>query len=305
MTGPARAVQCDDPQPGCARHGSWLHRGGTTIAPLQPLLETLRFLRGDQGCPWDRAQSLADFCRYLIDEAYELQDAIRDGDEQSSAEELGDVLFLVLSCSLILQEQGGPDVAQIATKTREKIIRRHPHVFGDLQARDAAEGERHWRDIKEAEARSQGKAPPKLLDGIPRTLPPLRRALTLQRRVASVGFEWETAEQVHRKILEETQELQEVLHGGDPRRIEDEVGDMLFSVVNLGRFLGVDPEAALRSTVDKFARRFAYVEESLQRRQRSLEAASLAEMDALWEEAKAREKRDEAGETWEEPRGSA
>jgi MazG family protein len=253
------------------------------------LLETLRFLRGDQGCPWDRQQSLVDLCRYLIDEAYELQEAVGDGDDPGSAEELGDVLFLVLSCTLILQEKGGPDVVQIAHDTREKIIRRHPHVFGDRRARDAAEGERHWRDIKEAEARARGEAAPKLLDGIPRNLPPLRRALTLQRRVASVGFEWETAEQVHRKIVEEAQELQDVLQAGDQKRIEDELGDLLFSVVNLGRFLGVDPETALRSTVDKFARRFAHVEESLRQRQRSLEAASLAEMDALWEEAKSQE----------------
>jgi MazG family protein len=272
---------------------------------MQALLETLRFLRSDQGCPWDREQSLADLCRYLIDEAYEFQDAVREGDDADSAEELGDVLFLILSCSLILQERGGPDVAQIASGTREKIIRRHPHVFGDRQARDAEEGERHWREIKATEARSRGDAAPKLLDGLPRSLPPLRRALTLQRRVASVGFEWETAEQVHRKLIEETEELQDVLQGGDPHRIEDELGDMLFSVVNLARFLGVDPERALRSTVDKFARRFAHVEERLRQRQRSLEAASLEEMDALWEEAKAQEDHDGRKRTREAPEETA
>lgn len=265
------------------------HREVATITPLQQLLDTLRFLRSNEGCPWDRKQSLGDLCRYLIDEAYELQDAVQDGDDAASAEELGDVLFLVFSCSLILQERGRAEITQIASRTREKIIRRHPHVFGDRHARDAEEGERHWREIKEAEARSRGEEAPRLLDGIPRSLPPLRRAVTLQRRVASVGFEWETAEQVHRKIMEETQELQDVIQAGELHRIEDELGDMLFSVVNLARFLGVDPEKALRSTVDKFARRFAHVEESLRRQERSLEAATLEEMDALWEEAKTRE----------------
>jgi MazG family protein len=225
-------------------------------------------------------------CRYLIDEAYELQDSVRDSDLEETADELGDVLFLVLSCSLVLEELGGAGLDQITRSAHSKIVRRHPHVFGDRSAASPEESLRHWRDIKESEARQRGKPVPLLLDDIPRSLPPLRRALMVQRKVGSVGFEWETAEQVHHKLIEEAHELSDVLAQGDARRIEEELGDILFSVVNLGRFLGVDPEAALRSTVGKFARRFAYVEENLRRRGRTLEEASLGEMDHLWEESK-------------------
>ena len=249
----------------------------------------MRFLRGEHGCPWDRKQSLADLCGYLVDEAYELQDAARSGDPTASAEELGDVLFLLFSCGLWLQDQEGPDLDLIARRTHEKIVRRHPHVFADREAKSAEEGARHWQDMKDEEARARGEATPGLLDKLPRSLPPLRRAVTVQRRVAAVGFEWETAEQVHRKIVEEAGELREALAGGDLRRIQDELGDMLFSVVNLARFLGVDPEAALQATVEKFVGRFKYVEDSLRGRGRTLEAATLQEMDSLWEEAKGRE----------------
>ena len=256
---------------------------------LQQLLETLRYLRSDRGCPWDRAQSLDAMCGYLIDEAYELQDAARDGNDPAAAEELGDVLFLLLSCVLMLHERGGPELGAIARATEAKIVRRHPHVFGDRDARSAEEGARHWRDMKEAEARARGAAPSRLLDSLPRSLPALRRALTVQRRVAAVGFEWENAEQVRHKIVEETEELRLVVQSGDARRIEDELGDMLFSVINLGRFLGVDPETALQSTVSKFVQRFGRVEDALRARGRNLEEATLQEMDAHWEEAKKHE----------------
>jgi uncharacterized protein YabN with tetrapyrrole methylase and pyrophosphatase domain len=191
-------------------------RGGGSIDSLARLLETLRYLRSENGCPWDREQTLADMCRYLIDEAYELQDTVRE----------------------------------------------------------------------------RGEEVPTLLGKLPRSLPALRRALTVQHKVASVGFEWETAAQVYAKFLEEARELKEVLPGSDPAagadpaRVEEELGDMLFSVVNLGRFLGLDPEAALETTVAKFVRRFDHVERRLRERGQTLEQATLAEMDALWEEAK-------------------
>ena len=253
------------------------------------LLETLRFLRSDNGCPWDRKQSLADMCRYLLDEAYELQDAVRAGDRSACTDELGDVLFLVLSCILIHEENGAAGLEEVAAHADEKLVRRHPHVFADRHAKSPEEGVRHWRDIKQEEAAERGKKAAGLLDSIPRSLPPLRRALTLQRKVAAVGFEWETADQVRAKLLEETQELRDVLRNEDKQRAQDELGDLIFSVVNLGRFLGLDPESALRSTVSKFAKRFAYVEQQLQARDRTLEEASLQEMDALWEESKHRD----------------
>jgi tetrapyrrole methylase family protein/MazG family protein len=257
----------------------------------------LRFLRGDNGCPWDRKQTLSDMCRYLIDEAYELQDAAAQAPEAGApaptaavAEELGDVLFLVLSCALLLEERGGPGLEDVAELARTKIVRRHPHVFADRTARSPEESVRHWRDIKDEEARQRGEAPPTLLGKLPRSLPALRRALTVQRKVAEVGFEWETAQQVYAKFLEESRELREVLPENDPARLQDELGDMLFSVVNLSRFLNVDPEAALDATVAKFTQRFGYVEQCLQERGQTLQAATLAEMDALWEESKGREK---------------
>jgi tetrapyrrole methylase family protein/MazG family protein len=228
-------------------------------------------------------------CRYLLDEVYELQDAVQAADRDSCTDELGDVLFVLLSCILIHEETGAAGIEEVAASAEAKLVRRHPHVFADRYAKSPEEGLRHWRDIKQREAAERGKESEGLLDSIPRSLPPLRRALTLQRKVASVGFEWETADQVRAKLVEETHELRDVLRTDDARRAQDELGDLLFSVVNLGRFLNLDPEVALRSTVSKFARRFAYVEEQLRARDRTLEAASLQEMDALWEESKLHE----------------
>lgn len=228
-------------------------------------------------------------CRYLLDEAYELQDAIQAGDRDSCTDELGDVLFVLLSCILIHEQTGAAGLEEVAARAEEKLIRRHPHVFADRHAKSPEEGLRHWRDMKQKEAAESGRKSDGLLDSIPRSLPPLRHALALQRKVAGVGFEWETADQVRAKLVEETQELREVLRTGDAQRALDELGDLLFSVVNLGRFLNLDPEIALRSTVAKFGRRFAYVEDKLRARERTLEEASLQEMDVLWEESKQHE----------------
>ena len=262
----------------------------TAFPEVSALLDTLRHLRGEDGCPWDRKQTLADMCRYLLDETYELQDAVVEDDRAEIVAELGDVLFLVLSCSLILEDAGHTTLEQVAKAAREKIVRRHPHVFGDLQALDADESLRHWRDSKAQEAAERGEPQPHLLQNIPKSLPPVRRAWTVQQKVAGVGFEWETVDGVFDKLLEETNEIREVLPTQEPARIEEEVGDLMFSVINLARFLGVDPERALHSTVAKFTRRFNEVETELRKRQRTLEDASLAEMDALWDEVKGREK---------------
>lgn len=255
---------------------------------LDELIDTLRRLRGEQGCPWDRSRTFSDLCGYLIEEAYELQEVAALDDPQAAAGELGDVLFMALSCGLYLEEHGGADLDEIAGRAHDKIVRRHPHVFGDRVARDAAEGARHWQDMKDAEARARGEDPPPYLGTLPRSMPALRRALAIQRKVAEVGFEWERAEQVYAKLLEESRELHEVLSLGDARRMQDELGDMLFSVVNLGRFLGVDPEAALAGTLQKFVDRFGYVERRLREQGRELRGSTLEEMDRLWEEAKRR-----------------
>ena len=253
---------------------------------LTELIATLRVLRSPDGCPWDRKQTLADWCRYLLDETYEFQDVLDLTDPDATADELGDVLFVALSCALWLEEHGHPGLEAAAARARAKIVRRHPHVFGDRTANTAEEGLQHWREAKAAEARARGEEPAPFLGALPRSMPALRRALAVQRRVAEVGFEWETAAQVWAKLLEEGRELHEVLPLDDRARLQDELGDVLFSVVNLARFLDVDPEAALGGTVAKFAARFGHVERALRARGRALEDATLAEMDALWEEAK-------------------
>lgn len=257
-----------------------------SVRALHDLLETLRTLRGENGCPWDRKQTFGDLCRYLIDEMYELQDTASLEHPEATADELGDVLFMALSCALLLEERGGPDLERVAGMARDKIVRRHPHVFADSSARTPEEVVRQWQEIKDDEARARGETRAPFLGKLPRSLPGLRRALAVQRKVAEVGFEWETADQVWAKLLEETRELQEVLPLGDPNRLQDELGDLLFSLVNLARFLDVDPEAALQGTVAKFAQRFGYVERRLGERGRTLQVATLAEMDALWEESK-------------------
>jgi tetrapyrrole methylase family protein/MazG family protein len=257
------------------------------LQALAELITTLRFLRGPEGCPWDRKQTFADLCGYLLDETYELQDTADLSDPAAAREEMGDVLFVALCAALLLEEKGTASLEAVAAGARDKIIRRHPHVFGDAQAASAEEGLRHWQDVKAAEARARGEEPAPHLGRLPRSLPALRRALAVQRRAAEVGFEWETAAQVHAKLLEEGRELREVLPLGDPERLKDELGDLLFSVVNLARFLAVDPENALEGTVAKFTARFGYVEDRLRARGTTLQAATLAEMDALWEESKA------------------
>jgi MazG family protein len=273
-----------------------LHRKETAISSfpeLGRLLDTLRHLRGPDGCPWDRKQTLADMCRYLLDETYELQDAIVDDDRPEIIKELGDVLFLVLSCNLILEESRQATLEQVAQAAHEKIVRRHPHVFGDREAaRNEDESLRNWRDMKAEEARQRGEPVPHLLQNIPKTLPPVRRAWTVQKKVASVGFEWDTVEGVFDKLVEETNEIRAELAGGDKARIEDEVGDLLFSAVNLARYLDVDPERALHGTVTKFNRRFDAVEDALRKHNRTLEEATLEEMDTLWDETKRRERQD-------------
>jgi MazG family protein len=269
-----------------------VRRGFFTLAKeiavdaLAELLTTLRRLREPDGCPWDRKQSLADWCGYLLDETYEFQDVLAQPDSPAVTDELGDVLFVALSCALWLEEQGHPGVEAAAAAARDKIVRRHPHVFGDRSARTAEEGLQHWRAAKAEEARARGEEAPAFLQTPPRSMPALRRAVATQRRVAEVGFEWETAPQVWAKVLEEGRELHEAFTLENRARLTDELGDLLFSVVNLARFLDVDPEAALNGTVAKFSARFAHVERALRARGRSLHDASLAEMDELWEAAK-------------------
>ena len=259
-----------------------VHEGGER---LERLLEIMRRLRDPaDGCPWDLEQTFASIAPYTIEEAYEVADAIERGDLDDLRDELGDLLLQVVYHARIAEETGAFDFAAVAGAVSDKMVRRHPHVFGDAESAD-------WETIKAAERAAKGQSGRKdaagVLGDVPRALPALTRAEKLQKRAAKVGFDWSDARDVLAKVSEEADELIEARdHGADPDRLEDEFGDLLFVVVNLGRHLKLDPEAALRRTNAKFVRRFRFVEQSLAAEGRTPEQASLDEMEALWVAAK-------------------
>jgi MazG family protein len=247
-------------------------------------------LRDPGGCPWDREQSPADLRSYLLEEAYELAEAIDDGDPAAQREELGDLLFQIVFLARIAKERGEFDVDDVARGVTEKMIRRHPHVFAGGDAADSPAVLRQWEEIKRAEKGSPEGA--SALDGIPRGLPGLLRAQRLGTKAARIGFDWTSAAEVLEKVREETAELDAEMRGGPAARKarENEFGDLLFSLVSLGRHLGLDPEAALQKANAKSERRFRALEKRIDRERGSggapaaLDAATL---DRLWREVKA------------------
>ena len=257
--------------------------------PLQPsrdmevLLEIMRRLRGPDGCPWDRVQSFATIAPYTVEEAYEVAAAIEDKDFAGLPAELGDLLFQVVFHARMAEEQGLFDFGDVVQAVTDKMIRRHPHVFGGEDAAKDAEGQKlTWEALKAAERVK--KAQTSILDDVPLALPALLRAEKLQRRASTVGFDWDDAAKVVEKIAEEAQEVVDA--GLDQDKREEEIGDLLFVMANLARHLKVDPEAALRAANAKFTRRFKFIEDELQAAGRSTAAASLDEMEALWLKAK-------------------
>lgn len=250
------------------------------------LLEVMRRLRSEEGCPWDRKQTMESLRPYVVEEAYELVDAIDRGDPEGVREECGDLLLQVVFLAQIASEEGLFDALDVVEGIRLKLIRRHPHVFGDLEVSSAEEVSRNWNRLKLSERGNEGGG---FLDSIPRALPALMASTLLQDRAAKVGFDWERAEDALSKLKEEVQELSESLEaGGERALLEEEIGDIIFAAVNVARLLGLDAETALRRTNDKFRRRFAYIERALAERNKSLESSSLEEMDRLWNEAKAK-----------------
>lgn len=249
------------------------------LASFGKLLDTMDELR--VSCPWDRKQTLKTLRPLTIEETYELADAILRDDLSGVEEELGDLLLHLVFYALIGEERGAFDIASVCDREVAKLVARHPHVYGDIAVADEAEVKRNWEQLKLAES---GKST--VLGGVPRGLPALIKAVRLQEKTAQFGFEWEHAGEVLTKVHEELAELREAVDlNEDPARIEEELGDLLFSLVNYARFVGVDPDAALEQTNQKFHRRFDHVEA---RAPRPLREMTLAEMDALWEEAKAR-----------------
>jgi len=243
-------------------------------------LEIVKTLRDK--CPWDREQTHASMRRFLIEEAYEAAEAIDAGDDEALCEELGDILLHVCFHSIIADERGAFNVEDVIRAISKKLVNRHPHVFGDAEVSGQAEVLENWEAIK-AEEKGERKY---LLAGIPRGLPALLRAHRIQDRVRTVGFEWEDTSGVIDKIYEEVEELRSVVGTGDEEAVEKELGDLLFSVVNLCRYLDVDPSSALNRTNDEFIRRFNAVEDGLEARGKSLSEAALEEMEEIWQESK-------------------
>lgn len=256
--------------------------------PMVRLIGIMARLRDpENGCPWDVEQTFATIAPYTIEEAYEVADAIERGDMGELKEELGDLLLQVVYHARMAEEAGHFDFAAVAEAISDKMVRRHPHVFGAEEVADAAAQTVAWEAIKAEERASKGKeAAAGVLDGIPLGLPALTRAAKLTRRAARVGFDWPSTDEVLDKLKEETAELEAEIAAGDLEKAREELGDLLFVCANLARKLDVEPEAALRAANAKFSRRFAHIEACLASEGRSPEQSDLAEMDGLWEAAK-------------------
>jgi tetrapyrrole methylase family protein/MazG family protein/ATP diphosphatase len=260
--------------------------------PIFRLVEIMAQLRSAEGgCPWDLEQTFATIAPYTIEEAYEVADAIEKGDLGELRDELGDLLLQVVYHARMAEEQDAFDFAAVTRAINDKMVRRHPHVFGDAAARSALEQTRAWEQIKAQERASKAvQAPASLMDEIPLALPALTRAVKLSRRAARVGFVWPSVREVMAKLHEEVGELEAEVEAGDDDKAAEELGDVLFVCANLARTLDIDPEAALRAANAKFVRRFKHIEAGLAARGSSPEASTLEEMDALWDEAKAKER---------------
>jgi tetrapyrrole methylase family protein/MazG family protein len=255
---------------------------------FETLLETIHTLRSPGGCPWDRKQSLHNASRYLMDEAGELVDATLAGDITNAREELADLLFMTCFCCEILGETEPVTMHDIAREGNEKLIRRHPHVFGDAEASDSGESQERWNAIKREEKRARGLDPDSdsVLKEMPSATAPLHQAFIYQENASKVGFDWPDLTGVWDKLHEELDELKEAVTAKDASGIEHELGDLLFSVANLARRFKVQPDMALRSANKRFRDRFHLVEEEFRNGDRPLKDASLDELEASWQKAK-------------------
>ncbi|MEZ5921916.1 MAG: nucleoside triphosphate pyrophosphohydrolase [Parvularculaceae bacterium] len=257
---------------------------------VDELLEIMAALRTPgTGCPWDLEQNFRTIAPYTVEEAYEVADAIERGDIASLKGELGDLLFQVVFHARMAEEEGAFAFEDVAQDIVDKMRRRHPHVFGEADARDAEEQTRQWEAQKAEERAAKGQAG--ILDDVPLSLPGMTRAVKLQKRAARVGFDWTNPRDVLNKLQEETEELVAVMDDGNKDQIEDEFGDLLFVIANLARHLGIEPEAAIRRANEKFRRRFRHIETSLEAAGRNPADATLDEMEALWVEAKELERK--------------
>jgi tetrapyrrole methylase family protein/MazG family protein len=257
-------------------------------------------LRAPNGCPWDREQTHESLRTYLIEETYEVLEALESGNDAKFAEEMGDLLLQIVFHSQIAEEEGRFTVSEVIREIHDKMIRRHPHVFGDTRAKDSAEVLRNWEQIKAEERRQAGKKnggagiklakEASLLDGVSHTLPATLEGFQLTRKAARIGFDWEEAAGIFEKMGEETVELRSALKTKDRRKMEEEMGDLLFAAVNLARFLKMDPEIALKKANAKFSRRFRAMEKLARESGREFKKLPREEMEALWDVTKQAER---------------
>ena len=257
------------------------------VEQLQNIISIMAKLRDpDTGCPWDVKQDFASIAPYTIEEAYEVADAIESGDRAALCDELGDLLLQVVFHARIAEEEGSFTLADVARSISNKMINRHPHVFGGEKTPDVDQQRQSWEDIKKAERAAKGQKG--ILTDIPVSMPPMQRAIKLQKRAASVGFDWPDISRIIDKMYEEAAELTAELESKpqNKQRLTDEIGDLLFVAVNLARKAGVDPETALIGCNKKFEQRFNYIEQQCDSRNKSLSDSTLEEMEKLWQEAK-------------------
>lgn len=252
---------------------------GKEFQSLVELMDTLR-----EQCPWDKKQTIQSLQKYSIEEMYELVDAINDESMDDLKEELGDVLFHTVFYAKIASETNEFTISDVLIDVREKLIRRHPHIFGAVKVENEDDVKKNWEQIKLKEGKSS------VLSGVPRSLPALVKAFRIQEKAAQVGFDWKMKSQVWEKVKEEVEELEEVVEQKNQSKIEEEFGDVLFSFINYARFLGIDPEASLEKTNQKFIRRFQYIEKKLAENKQNMNEAELQLMEKYWQQAKSIEK---------------
>ena len=250
---------------------------------LEDLVELMATLRSENGCPWDRKQTKDTIKPYIIEETYEVVEAVNEKNPKNIREELGDLLFQIVFYAQLLEEEDGIDIYDIIETVHTKMIRRHPHVFGNINVKNAEEVLVNWEQIKQEEKKAERSS---ILDGVPKELPSLLRAHRIQSKASNVGFQWENFHQVLEKLDEEFSELRQAYKHGNIEEIEDEFGDLLFVLVSISRFLKVNPDDALRKAIAKFTKRFNLMEQYMQERNKAWQEMTTENMEALWNEAK-------------------
>lgn len=280
----AKAAKARAPKTKGAPTSPALRKGAEELERLLAIVARLR--RPGDGCPWDLEQSIDTLKPYLVEEAYEVLDAMESGNREHLAEELGDLLLQIVFQAQVAAEEGTFRFADVAKGISDKLVRRHPHVFGEVKVADSKEVLRNWDAIKKTEKKARESA----LDGVPKHVPPLQRAYQLQKRAARVGFDWSDIRDVYAKLDEEAAELKEAVASGNRKHVVEELGDLLFTVVNVARFVKVDPAYALECTNAKFSRRFRVVESEIVAGGRRMKDCTLAEMDEIWNRLRGEDK---------------